>query len=129
MRTIRRLTAAVVALVALAAAAPGSALDPPPFAEVQSLWTNFWTRMAADDVQGAKGLLATLAYVRFPGSRSLAEWHEVALEMAFCRLEDAPQAAARDAYAYPLHCRQGDETATSVVMVRFEDGRWWLLQP
>ena len=119
----------VVLLVVLGATVPAEAIDPPPFADAQALWTNFWTRMAADDVQAAKGLLAQLAYIRFPGSRSLAEWHDVALEMAFCRLEDAPQPAARDAYAYPLHCRHGDETAESAVILRYEDGRWRLLQP
>jgi len=117
-------------LVLVAFASLAVAADAPPFAEVEAAWMTFWARIAADDTHGAVGQLHSSVRSGFPGLRDAAEWREVALQMAFCRVQDKPVPAGRDAVAYPVHCRHGEATAESLVIVqRDRDGAWRLRLP
>lgn len=107
-----------------------SAAAGPSFPDVQVAWSSFWARIAEDDLAGARRYLHSSVRARFPGNRSLQDWRDVALQMAFCRLEPTPFMLGPDEATYPARCQQGDEQAETLVIVRRDlDGVWRFTAP
>ena len=100
----------------------------PPFAEVETAWTAFWTRLAEGDLAGAWRYLHSSRRYAPSGDTMLAMLQDLAHQMAFCRLEPSSAIGDGDNVMYLVKCQHGSETAERLVILRRDsDGVWRLI--
>ena len=120
--------AVLVMLLSARVVAPQHAPTPgPSLADVEVIWTAFWTHLSLGDIDGAAGYLHSSQRQLLDSTIDRRRMEEVADQMASCRLEpSAPPIRRRpDEHVFAVHCRHRGETADSYLVMRRDfDGVW-----
>lgn len=97
----------------------------PPLAEVEARWTAFWTHVVDGNLTEARRYIHSSRRHFLPDDKGLAHLQDLAVQMAFCRLDPTPILFAPGEVMYRVHCRHGDETAETLIGLRKDfDGVW-----
>jgi hypothetical protein len=123
--SIPTLLAALTLLTALAA--PGVLAQSLAHVEAQSIWSDFWSRVLAGDIDAARRYVHTSRRHLFPFQQTVAELQEVARQMQHCRVQPEPLPTGGEDLLFEVRCEHAGQVAETQVGFRRDlDGVWRL---
>ncbi len=125
---------ALLGLVALGlATAPAAAqtlpAGGPARAEVEAIWSGFWTEIILGDMRAAQRYLYSKYRHAFRGEENKTELQDIARQLSFCRIE-FPPIGGGEQVLYRITCEhRGEHAETFLLLLRDLDGAWRMAAP
>lgn len=120
-----RLSATLVLLVLLPGT--GALAQSLGHVEAQSIWSGFWSRVLAGDIDAARRYVYSTRRHLFPYQQTVTELQDMARQMQYCQIRPEPLPTGGEDLIFELRCEHAGQTAEAMAAFRRDfDGVWRL---